>query len=320
MLDAIKNFPEQFSYQAKIENKKYFKPAKNFVVLGMGGSHLAADLLLAVKPMLNIHVHQDYGLPTWPISKLKNYLIIANSYSGNTEEVVSGLEMALKNKLNVLVIATGGKLLEIAKSKNLAYIQIPNWHIQPRQAIGLNLRALLLAMGELSLLKESYHLATSLKANAQQKAGKKMAEQLFNKIPIIYASRQNTSLAFTWKIKFNENTKIPAFYNVLPELNHNEMTGFDRNEYNKKLSDNFAIIYLEDRHDHPSIAKRFKVIKNLYKKENLKQISAKLSGQNRWQEIFSNMLLADWTSFYLAKKYHCDPESVPMVEKFKKML
>jgi len=320
MMDAIKQFPSQFAYQAKIENKKYLKKTKDFLVLGMGGSHLAADLLLAIKPELSVHVHQDYGLPTWPSSKLKNYLIIANSYSGNTEEVLSGLHLALKNKLNVLVIATGGQLIKIAKENKLPYIQMPDWQIQPRQAIGLNLRALLTTMGEAKMLKESYELSKNLKADATQKAGQKMAEQLFQRVPLIYASRQNTSLAFTWKIKFNENTKIPAFYNVLPELNHNEMTGFDRNNYTKELSRNFSIIYLEDQRDHPSINKRFKVMKNLYKKEKLKQISIKLKGKNRWQEIFSNMLLADWTSFYLAKKYHRDPNPVPMVEKFKKMI
>ncbi|MFA6501055.1 MAG: bifunctional phosphoglucose/phosphomannose isomerase [Patescibacteria group bacterium] len=320
MQEAIKNFPKQFSYQPKIENKKYFKASKDFIVLGMGGSHLAADLLLAIKPEMNIHVHQDYGLPTWPLKKLKNYLIIANSYSGNTEEVIDGLNLALKNKLSVLVIAVGGKLINIAKAKNLPYIQMPNWHIQPRQALGLNARALLLAMSEHKLLKESSLLAKNLKAEKYKKAGKKMADQLFNRVPIIYASRQNTCLAFTWKIKFNENSKIPAFYNVFPELNHNEMTGFDSNEWSKKLSNNFSIIYLEDKSDHIRINKRFKTIKNLYKKEGLKQITIPLRGQNRWQEIFSSMLLADWASFYLAEKYHRDPNSVPMVEKFKKMI
>jgi glucose/mannose-6-phosphate isomerase len=320
MQEAIKNFPKQFSYQPKIENKKYFKASKDFIVLGMGGSHLAADLLLAIKPEMNIHVHQDYGLPSWPLSKLKKYSIIANSYSGNTEEVIDGLNLALKNKLPVLVIAIGGKLINIAKAKNLPYIQMPDWHIQPRQAIGLNLRALLKAMNENKMLKESYDLSKTLKAVKQQKTGQKIAKQLSNQVPIIYASRQNTSLAFTWKIKFNENTKIPAFYNVLPELNHNEMTGFDSNEWTKKLSHNFAIIYLEDKHDNPRIIKRFKVIKNLYKKEGLKQISLPLRGQNRWQEIFSSMLIADWASFYLAEKYHRDPNLVPMVENFKKLL
>lgn len=320
MLNAIKNFPQQFSYQPRLENKKYFKSAKDFVVLGMGGSHLAADLLLAIKPEMNIHVHQDYGLPAWPLSKLRKYLIIANSYSGNTEEVIDGLRLALKNKLDVLVIATGGKLIKIAKNKNIPYIQMPNWNIQPRQAIGLNARALLKAMGENKLLKDSLALAKKLKAEKYENAGKKIADQLFNRIPIIYASRQNTCLAFTWKIKFNENAKIPAFYNVLPELNHNEMTGFDRNQWTKKLSKNFTIVYLEDKSDHARISQRFRVIRNLYKKENLKQINILLRGQNRWLEIFSNMLIADWTSFYLAKKYHVDPDPVPMVEKFKKMI
>jgi glucose/mannose-6-phosphate isomerase len=320
MIDAIKQFPSQFAYQPKIENKNKLKKTKDFIVLGMGGSHLAADLLLAIKPEMNIHVHQDYGLPTWPASKLKNYLIIANSYSGNTEEVISGLHLALKNKLNVLVIATGGQLIKIAKENKLPYIEMPDWHIQPRQAIGLNARALLLAMGENKLLQASFNLAKNLPAEKFQKIGEKMAKQLFNRTPIIYASRQNTCLAFTWKIKFNENTKIPAFYNVLPELNHNEMTGFDRNDWTKKLSDHFSIIYIEDKNDNPQIKKRFKVLKNLYKKQGLEEISLTLNGANRWQEIFSNMLIADWTSYYLAKKYRRDPNPVPMVENFKKLL
>lgn len=320
MLQAIKNFPEQFSYQPRLENKNKYKPSGNFVVLGMGGSHLAADLLLAIKPEMNIHVHQDYGLPTWPLSRLQNYTIIANSYSGNTEEVIDGLHLALKNKLKVVVVATGGRLIKIAREKNLPYIQMPNWNIQPRQAVGLNARALLKAMNEKKLLTASKDLSKTLSAEKYKKEGKKIADQLLNRIPIIYASRQNTCLAFTWKIKFNENTKIPAFYNVLPELNHNEMTGFDRNQWTKKLSDNFAIIYLEDKSDHQRISKRFKVIKKLYKKENLKQINLTLQGKNRWQEIFSNMLIADWASFYLAEKYHRDPDPVPMVEKFKKMI
>lgn len=320
MLQAIKNFPEQFSYQPRLENKNKYKPSGNFIVLGMGGSHLAADLLLAIKPEMNIHVHQDYGLPTWPLNRLRNYTIIANSYSGNTEEVIDGLHLALKNKLKVVIVATGGRLIKIAKEKNLPYIQMPNWNIQPRQAVGLNARALLKAMNEKKLLTASKDLSKTLSAEKYKKEGKKIADQLLNHIPIIYASRQNTCLAFTWKIKFNENTKIPAFYNVLPELNHNEMTGFDRNQWTEKLSDNFAIIYLEDKSDHQRINKRFKVIKKLYKKENLKQINLTLQGKNRWQEIFSNMLIADWASFYLAEKYHRDPNSVPMVEKFKKMI
>ena len=320
MLNALKNFPQQFTYQPKIENSKYYKKAKKYIVLGMGGSHLAADLLKIVNPELKLVVHKNYNLPPLAKKELKKYLIIANSYSGNTAEVVSGLKLALKYKLNIMVISTGGKLIKLAKNNNLPYIQMPNTGIQPRSALGFNIKALIKALKLNKLLKETELLSRKLKSSIFKKRGYNLSQKLKNYIPIIYTNTKNISLAYNWKIKFNETSKIPAFYNAVPELNHNEMTGFDHTNTTKKLSTNFYFLFINDKRCYNKNIKRMQVLAKLYKKRGLKIINIELKGQNTLEKIFSNLLLADWTSYFLALEYKGEPEEVPMVEEFKKLI
>ncbi|MFA5127118.1 MAG: SIS domain-containing protein [Patescibacteria group bacterium] len=319
MLNAIKNFPAQFAYQPKIENKKYYHPAEKYLVLGMGGSHLAADILRSAQAQLTISIHQNYGLPKISDQELKKYLVIASSYSGNTAEVLDGFKKAVNKKLNVVAIATGGRLLALAKKYHRPFIQLPKTGIQPRQALGLSLRAMLKIMRQNKLLNDT-RAVQQLKAKNYQSAGQKLAKLLKNHIPIIYSSTDNTSLVYNWKIKFNENSKIPAFYNTLPELNHNEMNGFDTTEKTRPLINKFAFIFLSDDDDSPVIKKRFQVLARLYKKRGLMVNIVKLRGKNIWQKIFANLILADWASYYTALNYHQDPTAVPMVENFKKLL
>ena len=257
MLEAIKNFPRQFTYRPIIKNKKNYKKAKRFILLGMGGSHLAADLINNWEDTSNfILIHKNYGLPNIPDKELGQHLIIASSYSGNTEEVVDGLKKALQKKYKIIVIATGGKLIALAKKYKLPYIQMPATGIQPRSALGFSCRALLKAIGQPRALKETASLAQKLKPAKYQKRGQKIAKQLKNYLPVIYSSDRNISLAYNWKIKLNETGKIPAFYNVFPELNHNEMNGFDPVDQTKKLSRPFYFIFLQDDYDHTKVINR----------------------------------------------------------------
>lgn len=320
MEKIILDFPKQFIYKPVIKNPKKYKKAKKFIVLGMGGSHLAAGLIKNCESNAKIIVHKNYGLPKLTDKELKDYLIIANSYSGNTEEVLDGLKKALQKKLNVLVIATGGKLISLAKKNNLAYIQMPDFKIPPRSALGFSCRALLKAMGQTQAYEAIGLLARQLKPKTQQNKGQKLTKLLNNKIPVIYASAKNCCLAYNWKIKLNETGKIPAFCNALPELNHNEMNGFDTTDKTKALTNKFSFIFLEDDQDDKRIQKRMRILAQLYKQKKLPVWPIKLSGQNHWQKIFNNLILADWVSYYLAKYYGRDPEPVPMVEQFKKLM
>lgn len=316
MQNAIQNFHKQFSYEPVISNRSPLT-ASHYFLIGMGGSHLAADLALVWNPILPLTIVSDYGLPA---GVTKKDLVIASSYSGNTEETIDGLKIALKKKLPVVVIAVGGKLIELAKKYHLPYVQLPNTGIQPRSALGFSLRALLKIIGDEKGLRESTLLARTLKPADFEKFGKALAKKLRNCIPVIYASRRNFAIAYNWKIKLNETGKIPAFYNVLPELNHNEMNGFDVQSSTKHLCDKFYFIFLKDKNDHPRVQKRFTILEQLYRKRGLPVEAIELKGKNPFEKMFASLILADWISVFIAEHYKLESEQVPMVEEFKKLM
>jgi len=317
MKKAILNFAKQFRYNPKIANKENLKKKKQIIVLGMGGSHLATDLILNINSKYKITVHSDYGFPNLEEKELAKTLIIASSYSGNTEEVIDGLEKALEQNLNCAVIATGGKLIEIAKEKNLPYIQMPDDDIQPRSALGYSLRAFLKLIGMRDEFKQTGELKKIIQPKELENQGKELAEKLKGSVPVIYASTNNKAVAYNWKIKLNETGKIPAFYNFIPRLNHNEMTGFDVKEVTKNLSDKFYFIFLKDNKDDERNIKRMEILQKLYEDRGLKVEILELTGDNRFAKIFNSLILADWTAFYTAEQYGLEPEQVPMVEEFK---
>lgn len=315
MEEAIKTFNEQFSYEPQIQNEDNFKKDhKHIILCGMGGSHLCAGIVKAYKPGIDIYVHRSYDLPPYNEEFLKNSLLIASSYSGNTEETVSFLDEGVARGLQVAVIATGGVLIEKAKEFNLPYIQLPNTGIQPRSALGYST----IALAKLSLDEDMLSDLKSLDIDTKEyrEEGNELAEGLKGKIPVIYSSVNNLSIAYNWKIKMNETGKVSAFYNIFPELNHNEMTGFD----NKELSSDFKFIFLKDRDDHARIQKRMDIAEKIFEENGHEVIKLELQGKNVFDKIFRSLILADWTALYLAEIYGVDPEKVPTIEKFKQLL
>jgi len=278
---------------------------------------LAAGLLKTISRVaLDIVIHKDYGLP----DVVEDRLLILSSYSGNTEEVVSAFEKGVENNLPIAVISTGGRLIELAKENSLPYIQIPDTGIQPRNALGYSLRALLKATGEEEILKETNELAATLDPSEYEVQGKALAEKLKDKVPVIYSSARNEALAYNWKIKFNETGKIPAFYNIFPELNHNEMTGFDVKDSTKELSQNFHFVILRDADDDPRVLKRMKVLEQMYRDRGLSVDVVGIEGGDKYHKVFTSLLMADWTAYYTAQMYDLDAGQVPMIEEFKRLI
>lgn len=320
MYSSIANFHRQFEFKPVIENKRFFRRAKKFIITGMGGSQLAADILRSLRPDLDIILHRDYGLPQIQKDEFKNRLIIASSYSGDTEETLDSFAEAVKKKYNALAISTGGQLLELAQKYKTPYIQIPNTGIQPRMATGFNLKALFFALGLERELHQVKQLSKLLTPKKYEVAGKKLAKKLKGFIPMIYASSQNQALAYNWKIKLNETGKIPAFCNVISELNHNEMNAFDVKKPTHNLCNKFYFIFLQDSADHPRVRKRMEILEKMYRARKLPVICVIPKGKNSLYKLFSSIILADWTAYYTAKSYGLDPEEVPMVEEFKRLM
>ena len=316
MEESIRSFSSQFNFEPKIENEKNLRPAKNFAVGGMGGSNLATEILQKVYPNLDISVHRNYGLPDK--KQKEETLFIASSFSGNTEETLDFLSSALKEKLNVVVIAKGGKLISLAEEEKLPFIKLPDSQIQPRMALGWSLLALVKFIKP-EIISQIQKLSSLNPSNFEER-GKDLAEILKGRIPVIYCSENNAAVARIWKIKLNETGKIPAFFNVLPELNHNEMTGFDYNEQSQPLSEKFFFIILKDSENHLRIQKRISITAKMLEEKDLPVKILELEGDDQLEKIFNSLFLADWISLYTARAYGAEPEQVPMVENLKKQL
>lgn len=317
MYEAIKNFYTQFSSAPEIINgDKLKKNYKRFIVAGMGGSGLAAHLFQNWKPDFPLFLHQGYGLPEIPKEELSQSLFIASSYSGNTEEVIDAYERAREQNIQVAAIDIGGKLLALAEKDGAPHIILPNTHIQPRSAIGLSFMALLKICGQSEAFAEALSLKDFLNKPQLESAGEKIAKSIGRAIPIIYASHQNDAVAYNWKAVFNETGKIPAFYNVFSELNHNEIAGFEE----ASLSQNFCFIFLKDANDHPRIQKRMDILEGILRARGIFVQSVQMDGETRLEKIFSSVLLSNWAAFYTAKIYGHDPERNPIIEEFKKLL
>ena len=321
MREIILGLKDQLSFLPEIH---FFEKIKNFsfdnfLIVGMGGSHLAGDLLKTFFPEKKIFLHENYDLPLWSQKDFKKTLILLSSYSGNTEEVLSALNKVLKLKLKSVVVSANGLLLKRAEELKLPYLKLPSG-LQPRFALGYSFVAFLKVLREEKFLKKMRKLLNSFNIEKLEKEGKKLAEILKNKIPLIYASQRFLSLAYIWKIQFNETAKIPAFFNFFPELNHNEMTGFEVQDKTKFLSEKFYFIFLKAKNDDKRIKKRMDVLRAIFKTKNLPSQIIEFPLKEEILEVFSFISLAQWTAYYLSLFYGTNPFEVPMVEEFKKRL
>lgn len=320
MRSAILSFPKQFFFEPAVGNAGRLGSHGRFLVAGMGGSHLSADLLLCGDPSLPITVWSDYSLPYLDNDEKKRTLVIASSYSGNTEETLDAYATAQRIGMDVAVVAVGGQLLEQACQDGVPYVTLPDASIQPRMALGFSALALLKILGAEKVMASLFSLAKILHPADEEEAGRTLAAELAGKIPVFYSSQKNRAVAMNWKIKSNETGKIPAFCHVLPEMNHNEMTGFDATEKSRVLSSLFHLVLLRDPSDDTRVQRRMDVMEAMLGKRGLPFASVVLSGQDVWQKIFRSLMMADWFALATAESNGAEPEQVHMVEKFKRLM
>lgn len=324
MYRMITNYPLQFGKGFDLVTKTTVKtPVEKIIVTGMGGSALAGDLVNCAfeksikSPLL---INRNYHI-SHPLDE--KTLVIAVSFSGNTEETLSAYRQAIKTGAQIVAVASGGKLLNMAMRDRVEFIKLikESENFQPRMSSGY-IFAILVGLaqkvGFLPLSAESQvrEMADSLLGLNTEIQGKQLGESLFGTIPLIYASDKYWPIARIAKIKFNENSKIPAFWNVLPELNHNEMVGFSN------VLGNYRIVMLRDPDDDPKINKRMLVTGDLLRKRpiGLKATVWDMLGQTKLEKMFSTLIVMDFASYYLALKMGIDPTPVKLVEDFKAMI
>ena len=290
---------------------------ENVILCGVGGSAMPGILLIdgfGDELKIPVYIHRSYGLP---VQTNEKSLVICLSFSGNTEEAISSFKNSLKKGLKPVVITTGGKLKQMAKENSLPCCIIPNDCVQPRFGTGYLFSALVKILSNCGVLPDKTQEILSLKENLNpetfEKKGQELAQKIAHKTPIIYSSNNYKSIARICKIKFNENSKIMAFWNYFPELNHNEMCGLTTNN-------NFFIFILKDKNDNPQVIKRMEITAELIKEANAGVEIIEMLGKNKLEKMFNTLLLFDWASYYLALALGVDPVNVPIVENFKKRL
>ncbi len=313
MEENIKNYFQQFAFAPVVENADRLKEYDKYIICGVGASARAADLLSAGGMGHKIKVWRDYGLPeTDP-----NTLFIISSYSGTTEETIDSYHEARQHRLPVAVVTSGGELLISAKQHGDPYVQLPNTGTSMMSGYAIIALMKLMGSRQWDSLKEIAALPESLNMEEARVDGETLAHDLRNKIPIICASRKNYPLAYNWKAKLNERARLPAFASQFPELNHNDMTGIDPVPTNQQISENFTYAFLEDESDDPRILKRMRVLMAMYREREIAAFEVKMAGKSFWHKVFQNLLVSNWTVFYLAQHYGT-LEEASVTEEFEK--
>lgn len=323
----IQNFPKQFESMNFVLNStdlKIKKRLNKIILFGMGGSSLYVDLFNDYMNFVydfNVDVVRDYFIFENKIKKYRNALFIFASYSGNTEETISCLNNVLSysnssliNHDQILVLSSGGELENIAKNNNLNYVQIPAG-IQPRMATGYFLTTLFYIVEKFftySVFKDLKYAFQRIRVDTEK--AKNVALNLKNYVPILYTSNYFSSIARILKIKLNENSKVPAFWNTFPELNHNEMVGFTNKIFNP-----FFILIRSNFDYHRNIL-RLQNFRNLMVQKSYPTLVLHMEGENVLEQMLNTIHFFDYVSFFLAENYGIDPEKVDMVEEFKNLL
>jgi glucose/mannose-6-phosphate isomerase len=316
---------QQLSHDFAIVGKLPAGQIDNVVLSGMGGSALAA-LLFNSWPGLNVpfEVSRNYSLPGFVGA---NTLVIASSYSGNTEETLQSLQQAASLGAKIFILAGGGKLIDIAKEKNYPYILLPPAG-QPRFAALYGLNALVTLFTQLKLLPPSklaelkgcvkFLKETTAKwapgVATPENYAKQLAYEVMGNSPVIYSGPLLFPAAYKWKISFNENAKNIAWCNQYPEFNHNEFLGWVSHPIEKP----YKIIDLRTSFDHPQVAKRFIVSDKLLSGRRPAAISVNATGGTPLQHILWVVALGDFVSLYTAILNGINPTPVDLIEKFKK--
>lgn len=326
--DALGIAAAQVDYFS-VEFDAEFQPArevKNIVWAGMGGSALPA-VTISAWPKLTIpfEIVRDYDVPAYVG---ESTLFIASSYSGNTEETLSALAQAEAKNAQIVVIAAGGRLGEIAQEKCYPLFSIPAG-VQPRMATFYFVNAFVKIIENLGIAVASTDELQSVGEWLRQEikswtpdvplhenVAKQLATHLSGKTVIMYGGPKLYSAANKWKICFNENAKNTAWVNQYPELNHNEFIGWSSHPVEKP----FAVVEIRSTLEHERVQKRFEVTERLLSGKRPSPTVIIPRGETLLQQLAWSFALGDFVSIYLGILNGVNPMPVELVEKLKKEL
>ncbi len=297
---------------------------ENIVVAGMGGSAIGGYMLkqlLREKSRLPIQINRDYNLPEFVDEKT---LLLTVSYSGNTQETLSALKDGLNKNCRAICFTSNGELEKIALQKDLEVVKAPEG-LQPRAAFPYLFLPLIKVLEKTGLIKnndiqETHRELLEIKKRYgpetpfKENKAKKTAKKLDKTIPVIYGYRDMEPVAYRWKCQINENAKKFSIFNKLPELNHNEVVGWQ-----DPLTKNMSVCILKEKKASERAEKLIKATENTF--NNAKHnIQIEIPGNTPLTRMLSGVYIGDYISVYLAALNKVNPTPVKPIEKIKQKL
>ena len=330
---SIYEFPEHIkealnSFDNNSNLNDDYSNIQSIMILGMGGSAITGLLISEIlKQTIKqpIFINQNYEIPKWVN---KNTLVIASSYSGNTEETLIACKKCIEKKCKIIGFTTGGELLELLKKMNYNdYVKMPTG-LQPRAAIGYSFTMMIKLLNNITLVDDDIidDLKNSIKTltkktkeySTKNSRAYSIAEKIYNKNSIIYAEDGIFNIiAYRLKCQLAENSKILSFNNIIPEMNHNEIEAFTEKT---KLQKNLLLIWIDDTINSKN-KERIKITSKVLETKVENQISITIKDSNNQLLHYLNYInLVDWISYHCAILNNVDPAIIPNINELKKSL
>jgi glucose/mannose-6-phosphate isomerase len=321
----IEEFPQQLARAIQLGEQVRVtapvQPIRHVVIAGLGGSGIGGSLvktLTANHLPVSVDVLKSYTVPAYVGV---GTLVIASSHSGNTEETLTVVEIAAQRGAKIACATTGGKLLALAQAHGWDAIQMPLEEPCPRQYIGYSLVSQLYLLMHYGLA--SPELATQLKTGLAriqaeratiQAEARQLAGQLLGRLPFIYADDALGALATRFQQQINENAKQLAHVNIFPEMNHNELVGWQLPEATFK---NAVVVYLRSSFNHPRVDVRLEVCRPIFAQLAQAVVDLPLRGESLLEQTIYFIHLTDWASYYLAELNGVDSYQIKVINHLK---
>ncbi|MEM2087507.1 MAG: bifunctional phosphoglucose/phosphomannose isomerase [Thermoproteota archaeon] len=303
-----------------------YKDVKEIVVCGMGGSAIGGDLFRDLSHRvipLGVSVVRDYDLPKHVDARS---LVVAVSYSGNTEETLESFTQAYERKAKIFAIASNGLVEKTCLRLQIPFLKIPSGY-QPRAALPLLFIPLLKiaeavgfsvvdrnTLNRACTLLEEYSAKLKPESPVEKNPAKQLALRIHGKLPVIYSLGHLKSVALRYKDQINENAKMRAMCDQLPEMNHNEIQAWEKTDFKNLLH----VILIDSRFKNPYIAESVKALVSRVENEGVAISVVQPLGETLVEEMLSAILLGDWVSYYLAILRGVDPAPVSLISELKK--
>lgn len=317
MIELIEGIGKQLQEAIQIGSGAQFnKPQreiKSVIVCGLGGSGIGGKIIgLLTNEELPVPflVSNDYSIPACVNS---NTLLIASSYSGNTEETLAATREGLKRGAEIVVICSGGEMLEMAQANGWNHLIVPKGQ-QPRAMLIYSIIQQLYILrfygligpGQIECLQKVEGFILENKRSIQDEA-QRIAKFLHNHTPIIYSGSYFEGIAVRFRQQLNENAKVLCWHHILPEMTHNELVGWAGG------SEQQAVIYLRTDFDHPRTNYRWEICREVILKKTPNVTELRAKGPDRLTQNFYLIHLTDWVSIYLSELKRVDAVEVNII-------